>query len=78
MKDTEKCNKVKLGKLEDELLVQKQANTQLTKDLEEKDHLSSQLKASKTKKRTIKLCTNNFLFHKIKLIFNLYFQLYNG
>lgn len=50
MKDTEKCNKVKLGKLEDEILVQKQANTQLTKDLEEKDHLSSQLKASKTKK----------------------------
>lgn len=48
MKDTEKCNKVKLGKLENELLVQKQANTQLTKDLEEKDHLSSQLKASKT------------------------------
>lgn len=78
MKDTEKCNKVKLGKLEDELLVQKQANTQLTKDLEEKDHLSSQLKASKTKKRTIKLCTNNFLFYKIKLIFNLFFQQFNG
>lgn len=79
MKDTEKCNKVKLGKLEDELLVQKQANTQLTKDLEEKDHLSSQLKASKKKnKRTIKLCTNNFLFYKIKLIFNLFFQQFNG
>lgn len=53
MKDTEKCNKVKLGKLEDELLVQKQANTQLTKDLEEKNHLSSQLKASKTKKNVL-------------------------
>lgn len=48
MKDTEKCNKVKLGKLEGELLVQKQANAQLTKDLDEKDQLSSQLKASKT------------------------------
>lgn len=48
MKDTEKCNKVKLGKLEGELLVQKQANAQLTKDLDEKNQLSSQLKASKT------------------------------
>lgn len=73
MKDTEKCNKVKLGKLEGELLVQKQANAQLTKDLDEKDQLSSQLKASKT--YYYKLYTNNFLFQKIKLIFNLYLQL---
>lgn len=73
MKDTEKCNKVKLGKLEGELLVQKQANAQLTKDLDEKDQLSSQLKASKT--YYYKLYRNNSLFQKIKLIFNLYLQL---
>lgn len=46
LKDAEKYNKVKLGKLERELFIQKQANAQITKDLEEKDQLSSQLKAS--------------------------------
>lgn len=64
MKDTEKCNKVKLGKLEDELLVQKQANTQLTKDLEEKDHLSSQLKASK-KKIKLSFVQTTFCFTRL-------------